>query len=65
MTAAFKIGDSNLPTNDTWTRKRITNTDTRYKQTVQAGGVLSIYFKSATALPAIHNLLEVQAIWIN
>ena len=65
MTAAFKIGNSNLPTNDAWTRKRITNTDTRHKQIVQAGGVLSIYFKSTTALPAIHNLLEVQAIWIN
>ena len=65
MTASFKIGDSRVPTNDAWTGKRITNTDTRYKHMVQAGGVLSIYFKSTTALPAIHNLLEVQAIWIN
>ena len=65
MTASFKIGDSRVPTNDAWTRKRITNTDTRYKNMVQAGGILSIYFKSTTALPAIHDLLEVQAIWIN
>ena len=65
MTASFKIGDSRGPTNDAWTSERITNTDLRYKQMVQAGGVLSIYFKSTTALPAIHDLLEVRAIWIN
>lgn len=65
MTAAFKIGDSRLPTNDAWTSARITNTDTRYKNIVQAGGILSIYFKSTTALPAIHDLLEVRAIWVN
>lgn len=66
MTAAFKIGDSTVRTNDAWTSARITNTDpNRYKGMVQAGGVLRIYFKSTTALPAIHNLLAVQAIWIN
>ena len=65
MTASFKIGNSRLPNNEPWTRKTITNTDTRYKRMVQDGGVLSIYFKSTTALPAIHNLLELQAIWIN
>lgn len=65
MSSYFKIGDSILRTNDTWTRERITNTDTRYKQMVQAGGVLSICFKSTTALPAIPNLLAVRAIWIN
>ena len=65
MSSYFKIGDSILRTNDTWTRARITNTDTRYKRIVQDGGVLSICFKSTNALPAIHNLLEVQAIWIN
>ena len=65
MAASFKIGDSRLPNNEAWTRKMITNTDTRYKNMVQAGGVLSIYFKSTTALPAIRNLLELQAIWIN
>ena len=65
MTAAFKIDNMNLPNNDPWTRKTITNADVRYKSMVQAGGVLSIYFKSTTALPAIRNLLELQAIWIN
>ena len=65
MTAAFKIGDSNLPTIDSWIRERITNTRVRFKPIVQAGGVLSIYFKSTTALPAIPDLLEVRAIWVN
>lgn len=65
MSSYFKIGESILRTNDTWTSERITNTDTRYKGIVQAGGVLSICFKSTTALPAIHDLLAVQALWIN
>ena len=65
MSSYFKIGDSQLRTNDAWTGKRITNTNTNKKRIVQAGGVLSICFKSTTALPAIHNLLAVQAIWIN
>lgn len=65
MTAAFKIDGSHLPNNEAWTKPRIMNTDTRYKRMVQAGGVLSIYFKSTTALPAIRDLLELKAIWIN
>ncbi len=61
----FKIGDSIVRTNDGWTSERITNTEYRYTQMVQAGGVLSICFKSTTALPAIHDLLAVRALWIN
>lgn len=65
ISAYFKIGDNRVPNNESWTRPRIMNTDVRYKQMVQAGGVLSISFKSTTTLPAIHDLLEVRAIWIN
>lgn len=65
MTAAFKIDGARVPNNDPWTRPQIMSTDVRYKSMVQAGGVLSIYFKSTTALPAIYDLLEIRAIWIN
>ena len=60
----FKIGSSALSTINEWTTAGITNTrpgsDT---QKVQAGGVLRIYFKSATALPEIPDLLAVRALW--
>ena len=64
MTSVFAIEGSSLPTNDAWTTARITNTEVRYLNKVQAGGVLSIYFKSTSALPAIPDLLAVRAIWI-
>lgn len=60
----FKIKDNTLYTYDAWTTAKITNTDVRYQDRVKAGGVLSIYFKSNNALPAIPNLLAVRAIWL-
>lgn len=65
ISAYFKIGDNRVPNNESWTRQTIMSTDVRYKGLVQAGGVLSISFKSTTSLPAIHDLLVLQAIWIN
>ena len=64
MDSAFKIKDNELHTYDAWTTARITNTDVRNLSKVQAGGVLSIYFKSTTALPEIPNLLAVRALWL-
>lgn len=64
MTSAFKIGKDSLSTSKAWTTAQITNTDLRYANKVKAGGVLSIYFKSTTTLPAIPNLLAVRALWL-
>ena len=60
----FKIGSDTLSTYEAWTTAQITNTDVRHSKKVQAGGVLSIYFKSTTALPAIPELLAVRALWL-
>ena len=60
----FKIGSSALSTINAWTTAGITNTRPgSYTQKIQAGGVLAIYFKSATALPEIPDLLAVRALW--
>ena len=60
----FKIKNSTLSTLDAWTTAKITNTDALYQRKVKDGGVLSIYFKSNSALPAIPDLLAVRAIWL-
>lgn len=61
----FKIGSSTLSTIKAWTTAEITNTRAgSYTQKIQAGGVLSIYFNSATALPEIPDLLAVRALWV-
>ena len=61
----FKIGIRTLSTQKAWTTAEITNTkvgsDT---DKLQAGGVLGIYFISATALPEIPDLLAVRALWL-
>ena len=60
----FKIGNKNLPTQKAWTTAEITNTKGgSYTEKLQAGGVLGIYFISATALQEIPDLLAVRAIW--
>lgn len=64
MTSSIKIGNSQLPTYEAWTTAQITNTEVRYQDKVKAGGILSIYFKSTTALPAIPDLLAVRALWL-
>ena len=59
----FKIQDKTLSTSEAWTTPQITHTDIRHASKVQAGGVLGIYFKNNADLPAIPDLLAVQAIW--
>ena len=64
MTSAFKIGKAQLSNLEPWTTAKITHTDVSDLHKVQNGGVLSIFFKSTTALPAIPDLLAVRAIWL-
>ena len=65
MTSLFAIDGSSMLNYEEWTSAQITHTKIDSSvQKLQRGGVLSIYFKSTTALPAIPDLLAVRAIWV-
>ena len=63
VSGSFKIGSNTLITDEPWTTAKIYHTESSGTQTLQAGGVLSIDFKSPTTVPAIPNLCEVRALW--
>lgn len=60
----FIINNSSIYIKD-WTEAKIYNTNASESntKTLQAGGVLSIAFQAAEALPAIPNLCSVRALW--
>ena len=60
----FRINNSSMHIKR-WTEAKIYNTDGGGSdtKTLQAGGVLSLDFTTATALQAIPNLCSVRAIW--
>ena len=66
MNIWFKINDSSIYI-ARWTEAKIYNTrggaDHSNTRTLQAGGVLSLDFTTADALPAIPNLCSVRALW--
>ena len=64
VSGSFKIGSSALITDDPWTTAKIYHTGSSETQKLQAGGVLSINFGSATTVPEIPNLCEVRALWL-
>lgn len=61
----FIINNSSIYIKD-WTEAKIYNTNASESntKTLQAGGVLSIAFQAAEALPAIPNLCSVRALWV-
>lgn len=60
----FEVGGNALPSEGAWTTAQITRTESRYSQRLKNGGVLSIFFKTSTALPATPDLFAVRAIWV-
>lgn len=63
MKSNLQINNKGLIT-EKWTEAKIYNTTgSSDKQTLQAGGELSIYFQSASDLEEIPNLCSVRAIW--
>lgn len=63
MNSNLQINNKGLITGK-WTEAKIYNTTgSSDKQTLQAGGELSIYFQSASDLEEIPNLCSVRAIW--
>lgn len=60
----FAINGKALKNYKEWTTAQIANTNASDLNKLRAGGVLTINFKSATALQAIPDLLAARAIWL-
>lgn len=60
----FEVSGNALPSEGAWTTAQITKTEAAEAQSLRNGGVLSIFFKTSTALPATTDLFAVRAIWV-